>query len=306
MDNLFRRASKCSMLEDDVRAATQQVLVAGQASKSNAEGSTKPPDRPRPSGRRQEEQSRPKRPPLTPISISYEKLLPMIQNMSNFRWPGPLRTDPSKRDHSKICVYHKEHGHTTEACRSLHYFVERLIKAGHLKQYLLSNVRVRDTSRNHNSGTSKIPAAPKAAINYIHGGPLDEEYDSRRKRQRLLQAASVRERVNSIRPGIAGEGPRPIDGTIVFPPVNPTRILQPHLDALILSLEMGDFNVRRILVDLGSSADLLQASIIGHMGRDLSGLENPGRILSGFNGASTTSLGDIVLPVQPGLVTLNV
>ncbi|KAL6315401.1 hypothetical protein AAG906_000512 [Vitis piasezkii] len=42
------------------------------------------------------------------------------------------------------------------------------------------------------------------------------------------------------------------------------------------------------------------------MGRSLTGLENPGRILSGFNGASTTSLGDIVLPVQAGPVTLNV
>ena len=42
------------------------------------------------------------------------------------------------------------------------------------------------------------------------------------------------------------------------------------------------------------------------MGRDLSGLENPGRILSGFNGAATTSLGDIVLSVQAGPVTLNV
>ncbi|RVW83151.1 Transposon Ty3-I Gag-Pol polyprotein [Vitis vinifera] len=42
------------------------------------------------------------------------------------------------------------------------------------------------------------------------------------------------------------------------------------------------------------------------MGRDLSGLENPGRILSGFKGMATTSLGDIVLPVQEGPVTLNV
>ncbi|RVW75839.1 hypothetical protein CK203_055083 [Vitis vinifera] len=31
MDDLFRRANKYSMLEDDVRAATQQVLVAGRA-----------------------------------------------------------------------------------------------------------------------------------------------------------------------------------------------------------------------------------------------------------------------------------
>ncbi|RVW87979.1 hypothetical protein CK203_033900 [Vitis vinifera] len=48
-------------------------------------------------------------------------------------------TDPSTRDHSKRCVFHKEHGHTTETCRSLQYLVEKLIKAGHLKQYLRSD-----------------------------------------------------------------------------------------------------------------------------------------------------------------------
>ncbi|RVX07656.1 hypothetical protein CK203_021925 [Vitis vinifera] len=55
MDDLFRRASKYSMLEDEVRAATQQILVAGQASRSGAERNVKLPDQPRPSGRRQEE-----------------------------------------------------------------------------------------------------------------------------------------------------------------------------------------------------------------------------------------------------------
>ncbi|RVW67692.1 hypothetical protein CK203_064120 [Vitis vinifera] len=288
MDDLFRRASKYSMLEDDVRAATQQILVAGQTSRSGAERSFKLPDRPRLSGRRQEEQSHPERPSLTPLSISYKKFLPMIQDLSDFGWPGPLKANPAQRDHSKKCAYHKEHGHTTETCRSLHYLVEKLIQAGHLKQYLRSNARVRDTSQNHNSGTPRISAAPKAIINYIHGEPLDEEYNFKRKRQRLLQATSVRERVNSIRPEIVGGGPRPIDGTIVSPPINPTRILQPYRDALILSLGMRDFDVRRILIDPGSSADLLQASVISHMGRDLSGLENPGRILSGFNGATTT------------------
>nr|CAN76814.1 hypothetical protein VITISV_044115 [Vitis vinifera] len=264
MDDLFRRANKYSMLEDDVRAATQQVLVAGRASRDNADRHTKPLDRPKPVDRRQDGPSRPDRPPITPLSVSYEKLLPMIQGLSDFRWPRPLETDPSMRDRSKKCAFHKDHGHTTETF------------------------------------------APKAVINYINGGPSDEEYNSRRKRQKLLRAASIRERINSIWPGLTGEGPRPIDGTIIFPPVDPTRTLQPHRDALILSLEIGDFDVRRILVDPGSSADLVQASVVGHMGHSLAGLENPGRILSGFNGSSTTSLGDIILPVRAGPVTLNV
>ncbi|KAL6334311.1 hypothetical protein AAG906_014712 [Vitis piasezkii] len=143
MDDLFRRANKYSMLEDDVRVATQQ-----------------------------EGPSRPDRPPLTPLSISYEKLLPMIQGLSDFNWPRPIGTDPSMRDHSK------------------------------------KYTRGRDASQHHNSEAPRAPAAPKAVINYINGGPSDEEYDSRRKRQKLLRAASIRERINSIRPGLIG-GPRP-------------------------------------------------------------------------------------------------
>ncbi|RVW50666.1 hypothetical protein CK203_073395 [Vitis vinifera] len=88
--------------------------------------------------------------------------------------------------------------------------------------------------------------------------------------------------LKAIPPLRCRRGAPPIDGTIIFPPVDPTRILHPYCDALILSLEIEDFDVRRILVDPGSSADLVQASVISHMGHSLTGLENPGRILSGF------------------------
>ena len=91
----------------------------------------------------------------------------------------------------------------------------------------------------------------------------------------------------------------------MFTPVDPIWILQPHRDALILTLGIDDFDVRWILVDPGSLVDLLQVSVIKQMGFMPSSLENPGRILLGFNGASTTSLGDVVLPIQVGPVTLN-
>ena len=44
--------------------------------------------------------------------------------------------DLAKKDQSRKCTYHKEHGHTTEQCKSLHYLVKKLIKFGHLKQYI--------------------------------------------------------------------------------------------------------------------------------------------------------------------------
>ena len=133
MDDVFRRASKYSMLEYDVCAATQQIMVAGQSARNDAERSFKPPNHPRSSGHRQGEQSHPELPSLTPLIVSYEKLLPMFRDLFDFRWPEPIRADPAKRDHSKKCPYHKEHGHTMEQCRSLHYLVKRLIKVGHLK-----------------------------------------------------------------------------------------------------------------------------------------------------------------------------
>ena len=85
---------------------------------------------------------------------------------------------------------------------------------------------------------------------------MDDEYSSKRKRQRLLRAATVREHVSSIKPRLASGSIYPIDGTIVFPSVDPARVLHPHRDALILMLGVGDFDVKRILVDPGSSADL--------------------------------------------------
>ncbi|XP_034684077.1 uncharacterized protein LOC117913226 [Vitis riparia] len=182
--------------------------------------------------------------------------------------------------------------------------VEDLLKAGHLKQYVRTMPKGEGSS--HGRGP-RAPAAPvRAVINYINGGPLDDEYSSKRKRQRLLRATTVWEHVSSIQPGLANWGIHPINGTIVFPTMDPARVLQPHRDALILTLGVGDFDVKRILVNPGSSADLLLVAVIKQMGFIPSNLENPRRTLSEFNGSSTTSLGDVTLPVQAGPVILNV
>ena len=88
-----------------------------------------------------------------------------------------------------------------------------------------------------------------------------------------------------------------MDDTITFPPIDVNRVLQPHEEVLILTLEVGGFDVRRILVDLGSSSNLLQMSDYKKMGYLPFALEYPGRLLSKFNRATTTSLGDVMFPV---------
>ena len=64
--------------------------------------------------------------------------------------------------------------------------------------------------------------------------------------------------------------------------------------------------MHRVLVDLGSTADMLQLPAIRQMNISLDRLSSAGRILSGFNGATIVTMGDITLPVRAGPVVQQV
>ena len=102
------------------------------------------------------------------------------------------------------------------------------------------------------------------------------------------------------------EETKPMNNPISFPPINPNRIIILHYDALVLTLCINGFDVHRVLVDLGSAADLLQLPSFKHMRLSLGVVNLARQILSGFNGATTVTLGDVALPVKAGLVTQQV
>ena len=80
----------------------------------------------------------------------------------------------------------------------------------------------------------------------------------------------------------------------------------PHYDALVLTLCISGFDVHRVLVDLGSTADLLQLLAFTQMKLSSDMLNSVEGILFCFNGATKKTLGDITLPVKPGPVTQRV
>ncbi|XP_026419649.1 uncharacterized protein LOC113315602 [Papaver somniferum] len=54
--------------------------------------------------------------------------------------PKPLSAETrDKRDKSKCCAYHQDHGHDTETCRTLATEVQKMIKDGKLQQYVKKN-----------------------------------------------------------------------------------------------------------------------------------------------------------------------
>ena len=72
----------------------------------------------------------------------------------------------------------------------------------------------------------------------------------------------------------------------------------PHYDALVLTLCINSFDVYRVLINLGNKADLLQLPAFKQMKLSLGMLNSARWILSGFNGATTTTLGDVALLVK--------
>ena len=122
----------------------------------------------------------------------------------------------------------------------------------------------------------------------------------------MLRAALVRARINTI--SNRGDVPTilPVDDPISFPPINSTRVITPHYDAVVLTVCINSFDVHRVLVDPGSAADLLHLPAFNQVKVPADHLYSAGRVLSGFNGATTLSVGDITFSVKAGLVTQQI
>ena len=94
MEELYKQADMYSTLEDNIRATTQTVMITNQLtekdkptgkkpSKEGQNGNWKPP--------RDKSHKKKEPPQFTPLNISYERLLPLIRDLPDFKWPAPIQ-----------------------------------------------------------------------------------------------------------------------------------------------------------------------------------------------------------------------
>ena len=82
--------------------------------------------------------------------------------------------------------------------------------------------------------------------------------------------------------------------------------IQPHDDALIITLRIGGYDVRRVMVDQGSAAKIMYPDLykgLGLRAEDLTPYSSP---LVSFEGKVIIPKGQIRLPVQTSSVTVEV
>ena len=166
MEELYRRANKNSTLEDNIRAASQTVMITAQNSKpqranpNRKEARTRIRSAPKKIRKKKKKKKKKKKEPpqFTPLNISYDRLLPLIQDHLDFKWPLPMRANPDQHNRSLRCDYHRDHDHETNCCQSLKFLVEKLIRAGHLRRYIWEPTH----------GTETAPAADRAITGVEH------------------------------------------------------------------------------------------------------------------------------------------
>ncbi|XP_050255174.1 uncharacterized protein LOC126701079 [Quercus robur] len=204
------------------------------------------------------------------------QVLEKIKNESYFKWPNKIGGDPMKRNQSLHCQYHQERGHTTEDCKNLWNHLEQLVRDGKLKKFLhqpsgqssqAGSRSQRDTSSRPSLGTiNVILVAPRRTGSYpsrvmFVTPPPAEDSNPEPKRAKM-----------EVRP------------TLSFLNEDKVGTLQPHDDALVVTLRIEGYDVKRVLVDQGSGAEIMYPDLYNGLNlkpKDLTGYDSP---LLGFDG----------------------
>ncbi|KAJ9561930.1 hypothetical protein OSB04_007090 [Centaurea solstitialis] len=210
-------------------------------------------------------------------------LVDSLRNLEvNVRWPKKPESPSKDRDQTKWCDFHSDHGHNTDDCISLKKEIAYLKSNGHLKN-LLGDDSKRPTS-----------PVPTKVVNCITGGSevCGLTYSAAKRHPR--EGPEGHPIPNESRTAEDKE----LDATkISFDIEDMSDTHQKHHDALVIQLTIGNCLTKRVLIDGGSSANVIFAETLKIMGIDRSNIVRRTTTLIGFNGDATSTLGEIILPV---------
>ena len=231
----------------------------------------------------------------TPLTASVSQVLHEVQHERFLRWPSQMKSDPARRDDSKYCEFHKDHGHRTDDCIHLKKEIEYLIRRGHLSRYVAPEGRERVQPPLPRQPTPVQHQPPLGEIHVFSGGFAGgEEYNLARKAHlRNIRSGETLE-VQTI-----SKLPR-LDTTITFSDYDMEGCQHPHDDPLVIKDIVANKTIHRVLVDNGSSADIIFASAFDKMGIGREKLEPVNACLHGFLGERVLPLGSVQLVLTLG------
>ena len=173
---------------------------------------------------------------------SVYKILKCIKNEPYFRWLRKMGRDPTRRNQSLYCTYHREKGHTTKQCRVLKDHLEQLVIAGHSQEFLVGQGRISASQGLGSRSNNKLPL-PLGIIEVIHATSIEVSVSCRRG---ILSVVTPPEAKATDR---LEKKLRRTSVPIIFGETNLEGTSQPHTDALVVTLRIGGFLVKRVMID---------------------------------------------------------
>ncbi|XP_077221632.1 uncharacterized protein LOC143855400 [Tasmannia lanceolata] len=198
-----------------------------------------------------------------------------ITDKQYLKWPPKLMSKGSKRDRSKYCQYHKDHEHDTDECCHLTEEIENLIKRGHLREFVGKKDRPAERESSGKTPDRSALHSPKLKIKEALGPLRQDRRHTQGKRPKTNQ-------------------------TISFSNVHLEGVLLPHNDVMVIGTIISDLLVKKVLVDNGSSADILYYHAFKQMGIPEERLKPFVSHSYGFSGNMVQVKGSIELPVWIG------
>ncbi|XP_058215688.1 uncharacterized protein LOC131326819 [Rhododendron vialii] len=156
--------------------------------------------------------------------------------------------------------------------------------------------------RQPNAGGQNLIPRPVGVINVIHGSTTKEA--AKQLRQELVKAENISQVFSIDRaPKRVKTLERP--WSMSFTEQDLQRIQTPHCDALVVTLQILTHSVKRVLIDQGSSAEVMYLSLFNELKIPQSCLLPAEVPLIGFSGTPVWHLGRITLPVVTDSVASN-
>uniref|UniRef100_A0A2N9J3R3 Uncharacterized protein n=1 Tax=Fagus sylvatica TaxID=28930 RepID=A0A2N9J3R3_FAGSY len=237
---------------------------------------------------------------FTPLNMSIDQVLLQIQDNPDIKWPGKLRSDPTKRSKDLYCRFHRDHGHTTEDCFALKQQIEALIRQGKLGKFVRQDkpeVRHEPRPPRQDENKDRQEDRPRDIIGEIRTivGGLASGGASRSSRK-----AYARQAHNILITQRSRKSLKMDDQVISFSEDDARNIHHPHDDALVVTLTIAGFLTRRVLIDNGSSADIIYLPAYQQMKIDKEQLKPIDIPLVGFTGDKVKPLGVVSLIIEAG------
>ena len=213
--------------------------------------------------------------------------------------PSPTTTPFDCRKYNLWCDYHQEHGHTLAQFHELKCVLHQLAEEGKLARFMnwkdygtRNNIEKRPWILRRRSPkkeeTRRESSNTQGIINLIFSD-YSEEYPT---------VHAARDSVHTLHngpPKTTSIGPlMKFDATTAQP------LQQPRTDPLMVTIEIGQMKVRRVLVDTGSTAVLITMECLGQMKFEENHLQALDKPLIGFGGNQVILLGTIILPIRVG------